>query len=364
MRKLVAIGVLIGGLLAGAGSAMAQGGHDPLGLAASGALIPFITQSTFTSFNNGVALPFIAVVEVASPVGPNTAGWPGTYNSGFDLHMVFFNTTCARVGSASLPETTNDIGFVDIGAILNGGPGGTGVNGLVAIAGTSSGNELVPLTSPIHSRVYEFGVADGRSRVFEPIIIDSAEFPSTVDTWSPLRTGATFYAPLETGSVKTVLTLVCPRSTIQNFSTQNLGIFPIVATPGPANLFPIITPKFNNGTTPMSGRVYDTNEVLLRDINFTCDCLTEISVATFIGGAVYSETTDPIIGGIGAQLGTYTELEVTDPNPDTGGTSGSFTGYRSVSTTGSASNNFFGRLSNASRASLKSTSNSVTPRTR
>jgi hypothetical protein len=347
MRKLIAIGVLIGGLLAGAevGPAMAQGNADPLSLAASGVLIPFITTSTFTSFNDGIARSFTAVVEVASPVGPNP-----------DLHMVFFNTTCARVGSASVPETTNDIAFVDIGATLLPT---TGVNGLVAIAATGAGNELLPLpaNAPIHSRVYEFGISDGRSRIFEPIIIDSAEFPSATNTWSPLRTGATYYAPLETSSVKTVLTLVCPRNTIQNASTTNLGAFPVVLTAPAVGGFPNISPpRFNSGATPMSGRVYDTNEVLLRDINFVCDCLTEISVAGFDGGSVYKDTgaLAPQNGGIGALFGTYTELEVTNPNPDTGTTRGSFTGYRSVSSTGSPANNFFGRLSNGSRNALNS----------
>ena len=344
MRKLIAVGVLIGGLLAGAGTAMAQqgGNADPLSLAASGVLIPFIT---------GGPAGNVALVEVASPVEPNP-----------NLHMVFFNTTCTRVGSASLPETTNDIGFVDVLSTL----APTVVSGIVAIAGTGFGNELIPLSSAIHSRVYVFGTVDGRSRILEPIILDSFEFPTTFDqfgndgphTWSPMRTGATFYAPLETLTVNTVLTLVCPRTTIQNGTTTNIGVFPVQLTfPGGGfQGFPKILPAFNSGTTPMSGRVYDTNEILLRDINFTCDCLTEVSVATFTGGSVYSELTDPLndVGliQVGARLGTYTELEVTDPNPDTGSTKGSFTGYRNVATIKSSLNAFFGRLSDGSRRAL------------
>jgi hypothetical protein len=354
MRKLIAIGMLIGGLLAGpqVGPAMAQF-SDPLQLATSGVLIPFITTSTFTSFNNFVAQPFAALVEVASPVGLND-GRGGT----FPLHLVFFNATCVRFGSAELPETTNDIGFVDINGLFGYPPaGGTAArNGLVAIAGSALGNELVPLSNPIHSRVYEFGIADGRSRIFEPIAIDTFDLPQGLFTWNPLRTGATFFAPQETDEVKTVLTLVCPRATIQNGTTTNIGAFPITPTAPNTFGFPAISPAFNASSTPMFGRVYDTNEVLLRDINFVCDCLTEISVAGFDGGSVYKDTgaLAPQNGGIGALFGTYTELEVTNPNPDTGTTRGSFTGYRSVSSTGSPANNFFGRLSNGSRNALNS----------
>jgi hypothetical protein len=309
-----------------------QGGNaDPLSLAASGVLIPFITGGTGSK---------VALVEVASPVGDNP-----------NIHLVFFNTTCTRVGSAGLPETTNDIGFVDVGATL----APTVTSGLVAIASTGFGNELRPLESPIHSRVYEFGTLDGRSWVFEPIILDSYEFPGDPHTWSPMRTGATFYAPLEAGAVHTVLTLVCPRATIQNGTTTNIGAFPIGIGIPPALViglsFPAIAPAFNSGSTPMSGRVYDTNEIPLRDINFTCDCLTEISIVTFTGGAIYASTSDPL-NTIGAEFGTYTELEVTNPNPDTGTERGSFTGYRSVSSGVTGPNNFFGRLSNGSRNAL------------
>ena len=64
MRKFIAAGVLVGGLLAGAGSAMAQpvllpgGVGDPLTLA-TGVLIPYLT---------GAAGGTVALIEIASPV--------------------------------------------------------------------------------------------------------------------------------------------------------------------------------------------------------------------------------------------------------------------------------------------------------
>jgi hypothetical protein len=352
MRKLVAVGVLIGGLLAGAGTAMAQGGNaDRLSLASSGVLIPYIT---------GGAAGLVATVEVASPVGPNLG-----------LHMVFFNTTCDRIGSASLPETTNDIGFVQIAATLAplANP-----SGLVAIAGTVNGTSLNPLLNPIHSRVYEFGAVDGRSRIFEPIIVDSWEFPGTNITtgvgqsfWSPLRTAATFFAPLEvTGSVATVLTLTCPRATIQNTTVPNVGVFTINAgfprftvNPGPTSTGTAAL-AFNTTSTPMSGRVYDTNEIFLRDVNFTCDCLTINSPANdWTGGAIYKSTSDPA-NGIGATLGTYTEIEVTDPN-GAGTSAGAFTAWREVATVGSALNIFFGPVSDGSRGLINQGIGITTP---
>lgn len=346
MRKLIAVGVLIGGLLAGAGTAMAQlnvggGNADRMSLAASGVLIPFkIATPGGANGPQGI----VAVVEVASPVGPN-----------LDLHLVFFNATCARVGSTSTPETTNDIAFVNIGSILSSGvpPVVPTINGLVAIAGTGSGTEMTPLNNPIHSRVYEFASLDGRSTIFEPIILDSHEWSTPQSKWSPLRTGMTFFAPLETATVKTLLTLVCPRATIQNATTTNLGIFPIGIGNPPTNTiggFPKIEVPFNTLATEVSGKIYDTNEVFLRDITLTCDCYTELSVVAI--NSIYGLTPDPDTGTLGAINGTYTELEITSPQ-SSGKDSGVMTGWRSVSTAGSGLNNFFGPTSNGSRNALK-----------
>jgi hypothetical protein len=313
-----------------------------MSLAASGVLIPFkIAPPGVSTGPQGI----VAVVEVASPVIPN-----------LDLHMVFFNATCVRVGSASLPETTNDIGFVNIGSILASGvpPVVPTINGLVAIAGTGSGNELKPLSGPIHSRVYEFASLDGRSTIFEPIIIDSHEWSTDQSKWSPLRTGMTFYAPLETASVKTVLTLICPRADIQNATTTNLGVFPIGIGIPPVLVsgesFPEINVPFPTVATGVSGRIYDTNETPLRDVTLTCDCYTEISVVVI--NSIYGLTPDPDTGTLGAINGTYTELEVTSPQ-SSGKNAGVMTGWRSVSTAGSGLNNFFGPTSNGSRNALK-----------
>jgi hypothetical protein len=323
-----------------------QGGAgDPLSLAASGVLIPFVTGAEGAGS--------VALIEVASPHGPNS-----------NAHMLFFNETCARVGdSVGIGLTENDIAFQDITHALP-----LGTKGLVAIAGVdNSGFILQPLQNPIHSRVYLFAADNGRSRVWEPIVIDTWEFGFASDgftstLWSPLRTAATFYAPLETASVKTELTLVCPRSTIQGDVTTAAvkddpntpgdetkpGVSQAAFGGGPGDFsntgFPNIDPPFKKsvGASDMRARIYDTNDVFKRDVKFTCDCLTaDLSVSKI--SSFYADAPE-------ASFGTYTEIEVT--STASGGPNGSFTGYRSVFTVGSPLNNFTGRLSNGSRAQI------------
>ncbi len=323
MSKLIMVGVLVGGLLAGAGSVMAQvpqgGIGDPLTLAASGVLIPYLTE-------NGT----LALVEVASPVGNN-----------LNTHMQFFNATCAKVGpSVGIPLTTNDIAFQPVG-LAQGGVVPAGTNGLVAISAidqTGFGN--LPLENPIHARIYLFAPADGTSRVIEPIILDTAEFPGDPHTWSPLRTAVTFFSPLQTSVVHTHLFLVCPRSTIQgaegSYFDHALG-------------FPAIEPPFPAGPGLLRARVYDTNEIFKRNIlDIPCDCFSEKFLedpAAIPGGEIFSNAAE-------VPFGTYTELEA-DPSLTT-----TFTGYRSIFTVNSSLNNFFGRLSNGSRPSIQG---SLTP---
>ncbi len=313
MKKLIIAAVVIGGLLAGAMPVLAQVG-DPLSLAASGVLIPYLTEAGT-----------VATIEIASPVGPEIGE---TTN----VHMIFFGATCARTGdSVELPLTTNDIAFQQISS-TNGGPVLAGTNGVVAIAHDEpTGFGLAPLTDPIHARIYLFNATDGRSRIIEPIILDSAEWPGPPHTWSPLRTGATFFAPQQTSTVQSLLFLVCPRATIQ--SASGAGVFPTDLG------FPAISPPFPPGTSSGAGsiqaRIYNANEEFKRDASTPCDCLSQVSVAAL---STFYSTPD-------AADGTYTEL--VSPTP--------FTGYRNVFTVGSPLNNFFGRLSNGSTTSLQGT---------
>jgi hypothetical protein len=306
-----------------------QGGiGDPLTLAASGVLIPYVTSGGTVS-----------IVEVASPVGQNP-----------NLHMQFFDANCNIVGpSVGMPLTTNDIAFQVVGE-SQGGPVPDGTNGLVAISATGpDGFSNIPLESPIHSRMYTFNASDGTSRVLEPIILDTAEFSGTFNTWSPMRTAATFFSPLQTSSVHTSLLLICPKTTIQG---ETGAYFGTGAEPFSNTGFPVIVPTFpgpNNPTAPhqLRVRIYDTNEVFKRNTRTTCICLTQKNLydsAAFEGASIYSNAAE-------VAFGTYTELEE-DPE---GLHPSAFTGYRSIFTVGSPLNNFFGRLSNGSRTSIQGT---------
>jgi hypothetical protein len=303
----------------------AHGVADPLGLAASGVLIPFVTEAGT-----------VATLELASPVGGGPA---------LDAHMVFFDATCVRGQSRSTELTENDVDFFQIATAV-----AAGSNGLVAISAVAADQlTLLPLPAghPLHTRVYLFNASDGRSRILEPIIIDHAESPGTAHghTWSPLRTGATFFAPQQTATVNTLLYLICPRNTIQSTGTAaSTAAFGYGAAGGLSNTgFPVIEVGFPAGTTAGTGtlqvRIYDEDENFLTDGSVTCDCFASRSVTA-------------ITNSVDAYVASDTYTEIQSPNPAFGGTSFPFTGYRSVFTVGSPLNNFFGRLSNASRGSL------------
>jgi hypothetical protein len=345
-----------------------------LQLAASGVLIPFQTGAGPTGN--------VALVEVAAPV-----------NDKPQLHMIFFNRDCARRQSTGADVTENGIVFVDpVGS--NGVV--AGVSGLVAIARSDNNQDMRPVRGGFHSRVYQFNPANGQSRVYEPIILDSFEFNSSREgdnqpndsnpllghgthIWSPLRSGATFYAPWETALVKTQLTFICPRTTIQGGVDAVYGSYsaasqvPRYTTISPQG-FPVIWPPFSASTTTIRGVVYgvggDYDESPINDVRFTCDCLTpDVSLLDLTQGVYDDPIFDP--------RGSFTEIEVlpigalpvsnagnsdnSDCDDNTANCNeafprsaqvGSFTGYRASFTVGANLNNFFGRLSQASSRSL------------
>jgi len=390
MRKLIAViavSLLIGGLLAGAGPASAatfnylpgQGGMaDPLTLASSGVLLPY---------NSGVSPTGIAaLIEVASPINDHN-----------NLHMIFFNEDCAKTGpSIPAPVTENGVVFID--------PVDAGITppkrGLVAISKLYPGDSFfTPLWGGIHARLYQFDPASGRSQVFEPIMLDTFEFNSSRDgvngrnngirglgtlIWSPLRTGITFFAPPETATVQTLLNFICPRNTIQNSLTNSpSGVFggvdattsqgvPQYTNTG-AQGFPVIWPPFSAGKTTLTGFVFihggEDDEVSFRDLSFDCDCLT--ANVTLDGATGLSHGS--VYGAAALAGGSYTELrtqetgaapQACNPNTDSrncdfSGDSnpkssriGSFTGWRSSFTVGSPLNNFFTRFSDGSGDSI------------
>jgi hypothetical protein len=326
MRKLI-VGLLAVGLLAVAAPAMAQirfdtGMGDPLGLIASGAVLPYFgTKSSEPGAANAISPGSQSFLEVTSPVGGNS-----------NFHMFFFSAACVRQQrSVGLPLTVND---VEIIRIDNADPANQilAPDGLIAAAGSSlSGQSLQPLNSPIHARVY-WVTAEGFIRTLEPISLDHAEFPSNTLSWNPLRTGASFFAPLEDTILKTTLYLICPTLSITSkaAAASNTSVFP-------SPTFPVLEPQPPVGATSLQARVYDDEEGFLRNFTFTCTCLTGVGVTAL--DAVYA---DPV----NAPFGTYTEIETrVPPNGPF-----SFTGYRAIHVGGSNTAGgleAFGRLDNA-----------------
>jgi len=338
MRKFI-VGLMAVGLLAVTAPAMAadRGMGDPLGLINSGAVLPFVGAGNILDGSQ-------SFLEVTSPVRDNLG-----------LHMFFFATNCVKgPKSVGLSQTAND---VDVFRIDNFDPDTGFTNGLVGLASTDgSGQVLVPLESAIHARVY-WVTQDGFVRVLEPISLDHFEFRGqfiggglfdTGLTWNPLRTGASFFAPLEANGFHTTLLLICPTQDIAGPQSSGAA-FPDDLASGfgfPA-LIPV--PVGSGQSTPLQGRVYNDEERFLRDFLTTCNCLTSTSVTAL--DAVYSDP-DP---GFGAPFGTYTEIETTGIPTDSGN---AFTGYKAIRVGGTATQggvDVFGRLDNANVLSQQGT---------
>ncbi len=129
MRKLI-VGLIAVGFLAVAAPAKAQMA-DPLGLIASGAVIPYVGATGIAVVNSSTGaltstfqnVGSLAILDLASPVGDADP-----------FHMFFFDQTCARVGpSVGNPMTTNDGDLLNLNLIPNIAP-----TGLIAAASTNS----------------------------------------------------------------------------------------------------------------------------------------------------------------------------------------------------------------------------------
>jgi hypothetical protein len=364
---------------------------DPLSLASSGVLLPFFGDP---------AAGFVSVFEIVSPVVPiSTGGAIGLFTN--PLHAVFFRENCVRDKSIADVETAKQAKEF----ISTASPFTLTFNGLVAIANTLQGNDLVPLSFPIHTRTHWIDAKTGHLRVLEPIILDSfltlnpAALPlvvnvgaggsiglcglgSTVSSigvlnngycWSPLRSAASFVTPQEGASLKATLYLICPTADIQGGSpasaptSVNSGIFnpsPSVVTGSlTAGGFPRIQNRDGStgfpsrgvitggNVTTLRGRIYNDDESGPKDITVPCACLSSTTVASI--DSLYS--TPPTNLGSFTVPVWYTELEAqsVNPNPAVAGNAQyfSFTGYWNLEVPGRAGV-LFHRLSDASLDNL------------
>jgi len=243
---------------------------DPLGLITSGAVLPYLGAGTPDG-----AMSFL---EVYAPVAATS------------VHMFFFDVSCVRTGeSAGLDLTANDVAIFRLD---NTGPLQP-TTGLVTIGSQSAdGFSLLPLESEIHARVLWVNAAQDFVRVLEPIAISTVDNINGTGTWSPLRTGATFFAPVEIGGFHTTLYFICPNTNIHGGATSAF----------PTSRFPALipAPQLAGLTTPLRFLVFDDEENPLRDVLGTCNCLT-IKPITDIS-SVYADASNP------ERVGTYTEV--------------------------------------------------------
>jgi hypothetical protein len=280
MRTL-RLGLMLVGLLAVATPGMAQmpiaGSMDPLGLITSGAVLPYLGQGTPDG-----AMSFL---EVYAPI------------SSASVHMFFFTADCLRTGdSANIDLTPND---VEVFRLDDTGPSQP-TSGLVTLGKQSAdGFSLDPFLVPnvIQARVLWVNAAQDFARVLEPIAISTLdnERSGGGGTWSPLRTGATFFAPVETHAFHTTIYFVCPNTNIHGSSSSSAF---------PNSRFPQIVPAFAAPalvtSTPLRFLVYDDEENLLRDVAGFCNCLTIRPVSDI--SSVYADASHP------DRVGTYTEV--------------------------------------------------------
>lgn len=346
-------------MLAGA-PAMAQSA-DPLALAASGVLLPFFSDP---------AAGFVSIFEITSPVIPTTTGLESPLDFTNPIHAVFFDSSCARDGSAADVLTAKQAkAFIGSASplLLN-------FNGLAAIAASPGGNDLFAGGFPFHARAHWIDVKTGRLRELEPITIatflglDPTVLPLVANpgagasialgspfVWNPLRSAASFVTPQESASIKASVYLICPRDSIQ--SPTGGGVFPVPAFPRLVNRdgsFGFLGPHVITGSSVarLRGRIYDDNEALVRDTEIPCDCLTTRAVLEIDG--VYGSP--PTSLGTGAVPVWYTELESTaQTNNPVGGNPApqhnSFTGYWGLEVAGHEGT-LFHRMSNASLDNL------------
>jgi hypothetical protein len=292
------IGLVLSCLLGGLAPASAQTA-DPLGLIASGAVLPY--------FGDGRSKGEVSILEVSSPVGGNAT-----------LHMLFFDQSCAMSGvSVGLPLTANDVERLVLEGIQ-----GLPDSGLMAIGSAEpAAFDLRPLTAPIHARVTWINPGQDFARVLEPIALANAEPADPSQVWNPLRSAASFYAPPDRKTTHSTLVLICPTA---NIITQ---AFP------PAH-FPALVPQpVASGPTPLRVRVYDDGERFLRDVNTSCRCVSKIPLTALT--PIYADIVEAPAGG-GATDGAFF----------------SFTGYLATRAGG---RDMFGRLSSGSAPSLRGT---------
>jgi hypothetical protein len=271
MRKI--IGVLVGValvLVVGSANAANNGTGDPLGLIASAAIQPFFSVG-----------PDNTLIEVDSPLDDNL------------LHVVYFDSTCARLVSRPkfVSRKGSIIWLVDEDLAGLGPPGN--VNGLAVIARTTDNIFATPIpdNSAIHVRGHWFNLGQDFVRIVDTIAVSSAETGVTVaadkQTYSALRSAASFEAPQDIPPFTTTIHLICPTSNV--YSDSGITV---------ARGFPAPPISASTGPNALLGFVYDDDENFIFDFFQNCFCSTMVQLSSISG----------LYGAQSPSFLTYTEL--------------------------------------------------------
>jgi hypothetical protein len=273
MRKI--IGVLVGValvLIVGSANAANNGTGDPLGLIASAAIQPFYSAG-----------PDNTLIEVDSPLDDN------------QLHVIYFNSNCARlISRPKFVSRKGSIIFLVDEDLAGLGPEGN-VNGLAVIGRTTNNITVTPIPddSAIHVRGHWFNLAQDFVRIVDPIAVSSAETGVAVaadkQTYSALRSAASFEAPTDLPPFTTTLHLICPTNNVYPDSGLNSAGFPP----------PLISAiSFPGSPLTVLGFVYDDDENFIFDFFQSCFCSTMFQLSSISG----------LYGAQSPSFLTYTEL--------------------------------------------------------
>jgi hypothetical protein len=304
------LGVVL--LCASQAGAQSNGTGDPHGLIAYGAIQPF--------WAGGAS---IAVIDITSPVGDNSGGFFSRSNP---LHAIFFNASCVRDFSIPTPVTENGL------LVFTADELGVDYTGLLVLAGTEDQVTMVPASFPFHVRSEWINFGGDWIREVDPIAVRSAE---SNQTYSPLRSAASFASMLEDATFHTEIFLICPSPTT---------VLPVLPVSNGFPTPPRIAYAAARANALIVGVIYDEDEAPLRNITLPCNCSSMFPVLDI--NAVYG---DPSASSVFyTELATYTTVSgAEDPR--------TFTGYRSITVTAGGvwpggTGDDFGRLHNGSAA--------------
>jgi hypothetical protein len=313
------VGLLVSAGQVGAAPALPNGSGDTLGLIASGAIQPFWALGAN-----------ITLIEITSPVGFNPFG-----------HVVFFDANCTRDFSIPIDLTINDVLIFSVDDFIPA----PAYNGLAVIVASLNHLTAIPLRNAVHVRGRWINIALDFIREVTPITLQHAE-TVPVQTWNPMRSAASFGAPLEDALFHTEIFLNCPSAAVVAEVPVAAG-FPVS---------PLFAFAFTKSTALINGVIYDSDEFPLRDIRIPCTCQSMFPLLDL--NPVYG---DPSVFFPGQQQLFYTELVTYSlfqadvvtvaANPPT------FQGYRSITVTsgvwpgGTADD--FGGLNNGSAAAYQ-----------